>query len=491
MNERTVVIGGGLAGLAAATALADCGLAVTLLESRPRLGGRASSFTDAGTGETIDNCQHVAMGCCTNFRKFCRTLKIEELFRVVSELTFIGPDGSTSPWRAGILPAPFHLVGVFLRLGYLTFREQLTAARALRALARQSTFPTDESFADWLRRHKQPPRLIDRFWNVVLVSALSESLDRIDVKYARKVFVDGFLANREGWVVTIPRAPLDEIYGGPILNWLKNHNADVRLQSGVQSLESRDGRITAVRLRSGELIAAEQFVVAVPHDRVSPLLPDALQGDPFFAALNRFETAPISSVHLWLDRPITLLPHAVLVGHTCQWLFQRPDRVAGFGARAASETPERASLKPRANSASTSPRGAYYQIVVSASRAFLEMSTADAIRHVVNELSELFPAARDACVNHARIVTEHHAVFSPLPGIDNLRPPQQSPIPNLQLAGDWTSTGWPSTMEGAVKSGFLAAENILKQLGRPATIVAPGLPVSRLSRWLLGLPSRV
>jgi squalene-associated FAD-dependent desaturase len=469
MSSHVVIVGGGLAGLASAAALADRGVRVTLLESRPRLGGRASSFTDAATGETIDNCQHVAMGCCTNFREFCRLLKIDHLFRDERELTFIGPDGRSYPWRIANLPAPLHLAKAFAGLGYFTWDEKLAAARGLRALARLKDVRDGESFADWLARRKQPRRVVDWFWDVVLVSALSESLDRIDAHYARKVFVDGFLANREGAVVTIPTVPLDEIYGGPILNWLTRRCVTVRMQTGAQSLEMAEGRIAGVVLRSGERVAADDFVLAVPQDRVTALLPEPVRGDAYFANAARFETAPISSVHLWFDRPITTLPHAVFVGRTSQWVFRR---TAIAGESGAEPQPE---------------RGYYYQVVVSASRRFLEMETAAAIELVRGELAGIWPVTNEATLLHSRIVTEHKAVFSPLPGIDRIRPVQQSPIANLQLAGDWTSTGWPATMEGAVRSGFVAAENVLGRLGYSAPVLRANLSVSGLARLLYGV----
>jgi len=192
-----------------------------------------------------------------------------------------------------------------------------------------------------------------------------------------------------------------------------------------------------------------------------------LEKPGFFAPT---ESAPISSVHLWFDRPITDYPHAVIVGKTSQWLFQREDSRGGTDILS---VPGQKSF--------------YYQIVVSASREFLEMPTADAIEHVRQELASLWPVVNEATLLRGRVVTEHKAVFSPLPGIDSLRPPQQTSIPNLQLAGDWTQTGWPATMEGAVKSGFLAAENILARAGRSERIVAAPLKPAFLPRLLFRL----
>lgn len=478
-----IIIGGGLAGLAAGAALAQRGVSVTILESRPRLGGRASSFTDPATGETIDNCQHVAMGCCTNFRAFCRMVGIESYFRIENQLHFIGPDGRRYDWKASSLPAPLHLMPAFVRLGYLTLRQKLTAARALRSLARNGGRP-GESFADWLHRHRQPKEVIERFWEVVLVSALSESMDRIDVGYARKVFVDGFLANREGWKVIVPKQPLDEIYG-PVRSWLESRGAEVRISAGVERVEFDGDRAVATVLRNGERLPADDFVVAVPWDRAGGLLEGmpvrspALLEKPVFSAPR--ESAPISSVHLWFDRPITDLPHAVFVGKTSQWLFQRGEQVTPASLQGGIDI---VSVPQKKNVCAT---GFYYQVVVSASREYLQLETAEAIEHVRRELAAVWPVVNEATMLRGRVVTEHRAVFSPLPGVDALRPSQQTSISNLQLAGDWTRTGWPATMEGAVKSGFLAAENVLARTGRRDRLVMPTLNTAPLARLLFGI----
>lgn len=476
-----IVIGGGLAGLAASVALTQAGVKVTLLESRPRLGGRASSFEDSATGELIDNCQHVAMGCCTNFRHFCRVTGLDSSFRFEEQLTFVGPLDPSGQQRpefcrfaaTPFLSAPYHLGLALWRLCYLSWHDKFAIGRGLFTLLCIRPSRDDRTtFADWLRRHRQPASAVEYFWNVVLVSALSESLGRISVVAARKVFVDGFLANRDGWKVSLPTVPLDELYSGQLTRWLTSRGVEVRLKSGVERLIVEDDRVAAVELRNGGRHSAQQFVLAVPQHRVRSLLPDEWQDKPPFDRIEQLETAPIASVHLWFDRPITTLPHAVLVGRLSQWVFNRGQRSGVRGQENDSRL-----------SALGSPLS-YYQVVISNAREVAKRPQAEVIAEVVTELKAIWPEAVSAELRHSRMIVEHTAVFSPLPGSEELRPPQQSPIANLQLAGDWTQTGWPATMEGAVRSGFLAAENTAKSLGRDARMLQPDLPASWLMRRL-------
>lgn len=463
----TVIVGGGLAGLSTAVGLASQGRPALLFESRPRLGGRAGSFHDSATDEWIDHCQHVGMGCCTSLLWLIETVGLEDCFRRDRSLHFVAPPDPTSTepppihrLQAARLPAPLHMLPGLSRLKYLDGRQRREIRRGMLALARSSGPDLDRSFSDWLAEHGQSPGTVAGFWEVILVSALSESLDHIAVSHARHVFVAGFLGHRSGWELIVPRVSLEEIYGQRLSDWLADHGVEVRTGAGVRGVEWRDDRVVGVSLRDGSVEAANRVVLAVPHHRLAELLPEPLDTHPQITALEQLDTAPIAAVHLWFDRPVTDLPHAVLVGRLGQWVFRR-------------ESP--------------SGSGDYLQVVISAAHHVTGRDREQVIAEVLSELRAIWPGSAGARLHRSRLVIEHRAVVSPRPGTDSLRPEQLSPWTGLFLAGDWTRTGWPSTMEGAVRSGLLAAEAVLAELSRPVRLQPPDLAPGRLARWLLGI----
>jgi squalene-associated FAD-dependent desaturase len=448
MMDRVAVVGGGLAGLAAAVGLAQHGGRVTVFESRGRAGGRASSFSDSASGQLVDTCQHVSMGCCTNLAHFCSRIGIAHFIRPQPVLYFLTPDRRLSRFAADPLPVPFHLARSFVRAHHLTYSEKLRIGRALLSL-RALPADSDGPFAAWLERQGQTPNCIERFWGLVLMSCLNEEVERVGTRYARKVFVDGFLRHRRGFEVQLPTVPLGRLYGDELQRWFAEHDVRLALNKGVGGLRVEGDRITALAMRDGTTVEADWYVLAVPFDRLLDLLPeDWVSRHGCFSNLKRLETSPITSIHVWFDRAVTELPHAVLVGCQGQWVFNRGE---------------------------VAPGEYYLQVVVSAARAFRGMSHDEVQQRIIAELRGVFPAAGSAQLLRARVVTEHAATFSAVPGVDRWRPEQATPISNLFLAGDWTSTGWPATMEGAVRSGYLAAEALLARRGTPAKLLQPDL----------------
>lgn len=465
--QRVAIVGGGLAGLAAAVALSDFGLDVQLFEARRQLGGRAGSFRDDATGAVVDHCQHVSMGCCTNFADFCRRTGTHEDFERHSTLHFYSPDGRRFDLRAARwLPAPFHLAPSFLRLGFLSRRERLGIGLALLKLARLNPSCDSEgsTIGQWLRRHGQSENAIRRFWSVVLVSALGESLDRSSLAAARKVFVDGFLANRAAYHLQVPVVPLAQLYG-QAAKWLRERGVSLNLASPVASLDLDKSGACLLSFPDRSQQTFDFVVLAVPWRQLSGLVPGALQSRILLPdSIGQIGSSPVTAVHLWFDRQITDLPHAVIVDRLSQWLFHH-------GLR---------QLPGPSNEPCDQ-----YQIVISASQSLANRSKEAVLNEVLADLETMFPAAKQAELIRWQIVTQRHAVFSYSPGLDQIRPSQQTAIPNLFLAGDWTATGWPSTMESAVRSGYLAAEYLSIARGDPQNLLVDDLPRNFASNLLI------
>ena len=427
---RVLVAGGGLAGLSAAAALAGAGFEVDLFEARGFLGGRATSYPLADGSEVIDNCQHVLLGCFTSLLNLYERLGVRDRIRFFGEFYFIEPGGKVSTLKAGPLPAPLHFLGSFARLHFLSTGDKLALVRGLVALERQQNRRDLDAITmiEWLREQRQTPRAIERFWKQVLVSAVNEDLDRMAARHGFQVLRQGFLAGADASRMGLAAVPLAELYAAHGLA-----NVAVHLRTPVDCFRFADGRV-ATAVAGGAEHHADYYVCALPFERVPTVAP-GLGLD-----LSAFEHSPITGIHLWFDRPVMELPYATLLDRTIQWAFNKGE-------------------------------GRYVQLVVSASRSLVEMGRQEIIDLALRELGEFFPRAREAVLVKAHVVKELRATFSAKPGLDALRPPAATAIPNLFLAGDWTRTGWPATMEGAVRSGYLAAEAITKAAGSPERFV--------------------
>src|SRR5690349_10695059 len=318
------VVGGGLAGLAAACALAESGFQVTVFERRPYLGGRASSYEHPGTGEVVDNCQHVLFKLCTNLINFYRRIGIEDKIHWFDRMTFIEPGGRQSQLQSTSLPAPLHALPAFMNFKFLTLRDKIGLATGLNSLITHLPKDDGTSFESWLHRHHQTPAAIERFWKPILVSALSEDLDRISVLYAAQVIRES-MKSREARLMGVPMVPLTELYDAA-RDYITARGGTVRFRSNVQSFLPLE---TGVRIKTSEL--EDQFdygVLAVPFDSLERLLPNSPASQDLRDKVSHLETAPITGVHLWLDRRISNLPHAVLLDRTIQWMFHKSELIA-------------------------------------------------------------------------------------------------------------------------------------------------------------------
>ncbi|HTN74470.1 MAG TPA: hydroxysqualene dehydroxylase HpnE, partial [Pirellulaceae bacterium] len=460
------IIGGGLAGLAAAVRLREHGWQVELFEARRALGGRAASYRDPTTGELIDHCQHVSMACCTNFQDFCERTGIAEQFQRYRTLHFFAATGKRYDLRASRwLPAPLHLAPALLRQGYLTWRERLRIGSLLLQLARTSAVETttSPSIGQWLRDHGSTKNAIDRFWSVVLVSALGETVDNASLAAARKVFVDGFVVNRHGYEVDVPLRSLRELFDEQVAARLQQQGVNIHRQTPLQQLHGDASGVTHLELAAGEQRRFDRYLLAVPWRQAYELLsPDLQAAASELAPAATFSSSPISGVHLWFDRPLTTLPHAVLIDRLTQWVFRREPSTTGHAAQH------------------------YYQVVISASRDLSQLPQASIIATVIADLQAVFPDAREAQLLASRIVTEREAVFSYRPGLDALRPRQQTAVANLLVAGDWTRTDWPATMESAVRSGYLAAQAIVSTPTEQQQLLVLDLPRGWLAKITVG-----
>jgi zeta-carotene desaturase len=430
---KVLIAGGGLAGLSAAAALGGAGFEVDLFEARAFLGGRATSYTmpagDGAAGETIDNCQHILLRCCVNLLDFYGRLGVRDRIKFYKEYYFLEPGGRISVLSRGRLPAPLHFLGSFQKMHCLGRTDKMGIVKAMLAMRRERTRRKDLdriSMLDWLLQKRQTPHAIDRFWRQVLVSAVNEDLDRMAARHGFQVFWLGFLSRADAYEMGVPNVPLGQLYGAE--SWKRLGNVRIHFRAPVERIDET-GFVVA-----GERHKSDYLICALPFDRLESV------GLP----APKFEHSPITGVHLWFDREVTTLPHATLLDRTMQWMFNKDG-------------------------------GRYLQLVVSASRDLTELSRNEIVEIAIGDLRLYFPRVRDAKLLKSYVVKEQRATFSAAPETESLRPTPRSTLPNVVLAGDWTRTGWPATMEGAVRSGYLAAEEVAQAAGKQQRFLIPDL----------------
>lgn len=455
MKRRVVIIGGGLAGIAAAVRLADAGDQSVIIETRKRLGGRATSLVDPRSDLTIDNCQHVLLGCCTNLIDLYERLGV--LDRIEWHRTLHWTRGASQRHhvdrlRGGLLPAPLHLAFSFQRMRCFSFAEKRHIARAMWCMIRMGEKGrhawSDRTFAAFLESCGQPRELIRAFWNTIIVSACNLDVDRVGAAPALQVFQQGFLANKFAYVMGLATVPLADLYE-PAVPIIEATGGGILWGCSAKSIAYDGNRVQGVVTEDG-LIEGAAVISAVPFDRLGKLATPPLQrADARLQMLDRFTVSPILGVHLWFDQIVMDLPHLVLVDREVQWLFNKGQEHSEADSTAGRNVPTRQHI----------------HAVISAADAWMGLEEPEIVRRVMIDIHHVLPRSVGLEPIEARSIKERRATFAPIPGVDFIRP-SAAPgyvgsggggVANLFLAGDWIDTGWPATMEGAVRSGYAAA----------------------------------
>ncbi|WP_324790282.1 hydroxysqualene dehydroxylase HpnE [Streptomyces sp. H51] len=441
-----VVVGGGLAGVTAALALADAGVRVTLLEGRPRLGGLAFSFQRGDL--TVDNGQHVYLRCCTAYRWFLDRIEATALAPLQSRLDVpvvdvARPEGRRlGRLRRDPLPVPLHLGRSLATYPHLSLAERarvVRAALALKGLDLADPALDDQDFGSWLAAHGQSARAVEALWDLVGVATLNAVAGDASLGLAAMVFKTGLLSDPGAADIGWARVPLGELHDRLARKALESAGVRTEVRTRVTSVSRDDTGRWRVEV-PGETLTADAVVLAVAQREAHDLLPAGALDAP--ERLLRIGTAPILNVHVVYDRKVLARPFFAALGTPVQWVFDRTD--AG-GLRT----------------------GQYLAVSQSAAHDDIDAPVAALRERYLPELERLLPGARGAEVRDFFVTRERTATFAPTPGVGRLRPGARTKAPGLYLAGAWTATGWPATMESAVRSGVNAADAALSALGRP------------------------
>ena len=460
--RRVVVVGGGLAGISASIGLADAGFDVTLLEARPRLGGAASSYRRGGL--TVDNGQHVFLRCCESYRGLLDRLgatgsvSLQERF----DVTVLSERGRARLRRTN-WPAPLHLGPALAGYRLLSLPERLKVGRAalgMRFLDPAAPSADVQSLGDWLAARGQSERARRALWDLFVVSALNIGGDEASLSLAATVIKTGLLGDRGAADIGTVSVPLGEIHGRAAAGLLARLGVRVVLGAKVASVRPDGEGGFTVALVPGRGAAAQPGPGSLDADGVVLAVPSWQAGDLAGPAgvtdasrWRELGASPIVNVHVVYDRPVTDLPFAAAVDSPVQWVFDKTTH-AGLAT------------------------GQYLAISLSAAGEYIDVPRARMREIFVPALERLFPAAASATITDFFVTRERRATFSQAPGCVAIRPGAATSVPGLVLAGSWTDTGWPDTMEGAVRSGQSAAQELTAELPHAATGQRPAAPAS-------------
>ena len=442
MPYEVIIIGGGFAGLAAGVALAEAGKWVCVLEQKPHLGGRARSFRDPTTGSIVDNGQHLFMGCYHSTIQFLRTIGTLDRLRFQPRLAvpFLDRDGRLTRLHCPDLPSPWHLLLGVLRSGSFTFKQKLEVLRLgndLRGRGKESSPRNTESVTAWLNRRGQSEGLQHNFWDLLCIAAMNEDPRIASAQLFERVLRLALFSSPADSRLGIARVGLSQCYTAAATDFIEKRGGQVQTGRNVKQLMIAESACRGVDLGAGEVIEGVRVISAVPWQQLATILPgDLLRSEPFFAGVLALRPAPIISINLWFDAPITDLEFVGLRGTNVQWLFDK-SRILGATDHCIA-------------------------LVLSGAHEHVSRSKEELLAIALRELGEVLPNIRNAKLLHSLVIKERFATFSPSPEAEPLRPPARTPVRGLFLAGDWTATGLPATIEGAVQSGYTAAREVLQ-----------------------------
>ncbi|MFQ5879894.1 MAG: hydroxysqualene dehydroxylase HpnE, partial [Dehalococcoidia bacterium] len=445
-RAEVVIVGGGLAGIAAACELVDRGCAVSLVEKRPFLGGRTYSVTDQRTGAEVDNGQHVFMRCCTEYSRLLRRLGVYERTRLQERMRVLvgNSDGTMAALESSRLPAPFHLLPSFLRFPYLSALDKALALYGLACIKlttpQQRHALDDITFYQWLVAHRQTERAIRNFWNLVALPTLNDDVHLVSADLALMVFQEGLLGGRGSADIGYATVGLSRLLAQAASDYIQAYGGRLLLARSAAGILCDGGAVAGVALADDEVLTGDFYVSAVPHHALPALLPEELRHSPFFARIDGIGSSPIVNVHLWYDRPVADFDFAAFLDSDVQWVFNK--------AAILGQTTQRVTLSPKATrlgeSAAKGLRNetlrsaqhdggrealGYLDISLSGARQYIDMSTTDIARRLIDAVGAVLPPARQAPLVRYLVIKQRDATFAAAPGCGRLRPACRTPLP--------------------------------------------------------------
>ncbi|MBI3193402.1 MAG: oleate hydratase [Ignavibacteriae bacterium] len=450
-HNEIIIIGGGLSGLASAVELASRGAQVTLFEQSPKLGGRCYSYVDETTGDVVDNGQHVLVGAYHNTLRYLEMIGTRSLLTVQDKLslTFFHPQKRFHTFSVSSLPRPFHLTAGMLKFSLLSFWERKRLLNVGRELQHWNQKKEERlarlTIDEWLIGLNQSEEAKKCFWNPISISVMNEAPERASALLFARSLRSTFLGKKSDSVMLIPRVGQTELYATPAGEFLKRHKAKIFLNSQVEKIICNDGKAIGVEV-GGKLIKADRIISTVPYFVLSSLLSDEVHQSEPFRQLNRFKSSPIVSIHLWFEKEFMEEDFVGLIDMKLQWIFNRRRLMWD-------------SIPLGHENKSTS----YISAVISGAYEEVLSSKKELLTLAMNDINKVYPETKNRKPLHSIIIKEKRATFSPTNEIEPFRPNTVSPVEHLFLAGDWTNTELPATIEGAVKSGFEAANSFINK----------------------------